>query len=111
MIDIIEEYSDFNVAPFAPALDEFETSVRKSLQEVDHEDLSQRLTIEAWIYGELIQILDKNGLRTYGLATGVRRYFNHFVVDIIVTEPQPQIIRQIIIPLTGEGGVANTGEE
>ncbi len=99
MIDIVEEFDDYNASPLAAALDEFESSVRKSLQGVDHSDLNQRLTMEAWIYGELVQILDKHGLRTYGLATGVRKYFNHFVVDIIAVEPKPKTIRQIRIPL------------
>ncbi|MFA7467391.1 MAG: hypothetical protein WCY82_03885 [Desulfotomaculaceae bacterium] len=105
MIDIIENYSDFNISSLAPALDEFEASVRKSMIGIDHSDLNQRLTMEAWIYGELIQVLDKRGLRTYGLATGVRKYFSYFVVDVITTEPQPRTIRQIKIPLTKVGQV------
>ena len=105
MIDIIEEHSEFNVSPLAPALDEFEASVRKSLLGIDHSDLNQRLTMEAWIYGELVQILDKHGLRTFGLATGVRKYFNYFVVDVIVNEPKPRAIRQIRIPLNKAGQV------
>ncbi|MCL2336612.1 MAG: hypothetical protein FWC60_04240 [Firmicutes bacterium] len=99
MIDIIEDCEEFNISPLVPALDEFEASVRKSLQGIDDSDLNQRLSMEAWIYGELVQILDRHGLRTYGLATGVHKQFSHFVVDVIASESKPKTIRQIRIPL------------
>ena len=100
MIDMVDEHDCFDISPLIPALDEFEAELHKSLTGLDHSDLSQKLTIEASIYGELIQILDKHGLRTYGLATAVQKYYNYFLVNVIATEPAPQTIRQIKIPLT-----------
>lgn len=99
MIDIVEEQKEYNISPLIPALDEFEEEVRKTLVGVNHADLNERLTLEARIYGELVQVLDKYGLRTYGLATAVRKYFSYFVVEVIITEPRPRTIRKIKIPL------------
>lgn len=99
MIDMVEEHSEYNLSPLTPALDEFEEEVRKTIAGVNHSDLNQRLTLEARIYGELVQVLDRYGLRTYGLATAVRKYFSYFVVDVIAVEPAPRTIREIRIPI------------
>lgn len=102
VIEMVEEHKSFNISPLLPALDEFEESVRESLAGVDHKDLNQRLTVEARIYGELIQTLDKYGLRTYGLATAIRKYHSYFVVEVFVSEPAPRTIKQIKIPFNNK---------
>lgn len=99
MIDIVEKYDKYDVSTILPALNEFEERIRDIAKEIDHTDFNNKLLLEAKIYGDLIQTMDKYGLRTYGLATTVRKYYSYFVVDIILTETKPITIREISIPI------------
>ena len=100
MIDIIENYTRYEISPLLPALDEFELAVSKTLFGTDHDDLNEKLLVEARIYGELVQILDRHGLRTYGLATAIKKYYSYFIVQVYVNDPHPRTIREIKIPIT-----------
>ncbi|WP_092471525.1 hypothetical protein [Desulfotruncus arcticus] len=99
MIDLIEDYNKYEISPLIPALDEFEMAVSKTLVGTAHEDLTEKLFIEARVYGELVQILDRHGLRTFGLATAIKKYYSYFIVEVYISDPQPRTIREIKIPI------------
>ncbi|AGL03352.1 hypothetical protein [Desulfoscipio gibsoniae] len=99
MIDMVEEYIKYDVTPLIPALNEFTAYVQQALIGINHSELNDRLMLEATIYGNLVQTLDKYGLRTFGLATAIRKYLNYFVVEVIINDPEPRIIREIKIPI------------
>ncbi|WP_027364476.1 hypothetical protein [Desulfotruncus alcoholivorax] len=99
MIDIIENYTEYEISPLIPALDEFELAVTKTLVGIAHDDLTEKLFVEAQIYGELVQILDRHGLRTFGLATAIKKYYSYFIVEVYINDPQPRTIRKIKIPI------------
>lgn len=99
MIDFIEDYTNYEISPLLPALDEFERAVSKTLAGTAHKDLNEKLFVEAKIYGELVQILDRHGQRTFGLATAIKRYYSYFIVEVSINDPQPRTIREIKIPI------------
>lgn len=98
MIDLVEEYIEYDISPLIPALNEFEEIVCEAFVGINHLDINNRLTLEAKIYGNLIQILDKHGLRSFGLSTAIRKYFSYFVVEVLLNDPEPKIIKEIKIP-------------
>lgn len=99
MIDLVENYSEYQISPLLPVLDEFETNIRSLLAGIKYSDLKDKLILEAKIYGELIQTMDKHGMRTYGLATAIKKYYNYFAVEVFINDPKPRTIRVIKIPL------------
>jgi len=99
LIDLVEEYVSFDTSPLIPALNEFAEHVRETLSGIKHADLNDRLMLEAKIYGSLIQILDKYGLRSFGMSTAIQKYYSYFVVEVLINDPEPQIIKKIKIPL------------
>ncbi len=99
MIELVEEQNEhYNTTPLAPALQEFADNIREVLAGIEQADLNEKLVIEAKIYGNLVQTLDKYGLRTYGLATAVKKYYSYFTVEVITTGDNPKIIKEIKIP-------------
>ncbi|WP_347490329.1 hypothetical protein [Desulfoscipio sp. XC116] len=98
MIDIVEDYTKYDTSPLTPALDEFSDYVRQALAGVSYTELNDRLMLEASIYGNLVQTLDKYGLRTFGLATAIKKSYNYLVVEVIINAPEPKTIRKIKIP-------------
>jgi len=99
MIDMVEEYIEYDISPLTPALNEFSKYVQQALSSVNQDKLNDRLILEATIYGSLIQTLDKHGLRTFGLATAIRKYYSYIVVEVSITDPEPKKIREIKIPI------------
>jgi hypothetical protein len=99
MIDLVEEYSEYQISPLIPVLDEFEANIRDSLAGIKHSDLKDKLILEAKIYGELVQTMDKHGMRTYGLATAIKKYYNYLAVEVFINGPKSKTIRVIKIPL------------
>jgi len=58
------------------------------------------MLMEAAIYGYLIQTLDKYGLRTFGLATAIKKYYSYFVVEVLLNDPEPKTILEVKIPIS-----------
>lgn len=100
MIDMVEEYIEYDISPFKPALNEFSENIRQVLAGVNHAELNDRIMLEASIYGNLIQTMDKYGLRTFGLATAIKKYYSYFVVEVLVNCPEPKTILEIKIPFS-----------
>ncbi len=99
MIDMVEEYTEYDISPLTPALNEFSEYVRQVLVGVNHTELSNRIVLEATIYGNLIQTLDKYGLRTFGLATAIKKYYSYFLVEVLLNNPEPKKILEVKIPI------------
>lgn len=100
MIDMVEEYIEYDISPLTPALNEFSEYVRQELAGINHTELNDRIMLEANIYGSLIQTMDKHGLRTFGLATAIKKYYSYFVVEVLVNCPEPKTILEIKIPVS-----------
>ncbi|TYO93359.1 hypothetical protein [Desulfallas thermosapovorans] len=99
MIDMVEEYTEYDIAPLTPALNEFSRYVQQAMAGINSDALNNRLMLEAAIYGYLVQTLDKYGMRTFGLATAIKKYFSYFVVEVILNAPEPKTIKEIRIPV------------
>ncbi len=99
MIDMVEEHTEYDISLFTPALNEFSEYVRQELAGFNHTELSNRLILEATIYGSLIQTLDKYGLRTFGLATAIKKYYSYFMVEVLLYNPEPKTILEVKIPI------------
>jgi uncharacterized protein Usg len=100
MIDIVEEYTSYDISPLTPALNEFSEYVQQVLAGVNRIELNDRIMLEASIYGNLIQTLDKYGLRTFGLATAIKKYYSYFVVEVLINNPDPTTILEVKIPIS-----------
>lgn len=99
MIDMVEEYTEYDISPLTPALNEFSEYVQQAMAGINPDELNNRLMLEAAIYGYLVQTLDKYGMRTFGLATAIKKYFSYFVVEVILNDPDPKTIKEIRIPV------------
>jgi len=99
MIDMVEEYIEYDISPLTPALNEFSEHVQQILAGVNHTELSNRLILEATIYGNLVQTFDKYGLRTFGLATAIKKYYSYFIVEVLLNNSEPKTILEVKIPV------------
>lgn len=98
--DLEQEPGEYQLTPLLPILDEFEVEIRRLLTGISKKELQDRLILEAKIYGELVQAMDKHGMRTYGLATAIKKYNKFLVVEVFRNTTSPHTIRVIKIPLS-----------
>jgi len=100
MIELVEEYNEYDISPIVPALNEFSAYVQEAFVGINHTELNNRMLMEAAIYGYLVQTLDKYGLRTFGLATAIKKYYSYFVVEVLLNDPEPKTILEVKIPIS-----------
>lgn len=99
MIEMVEKHPEYDISSLTPALNEFSKYVRQALAGIDRTELNDRIRLEASIYGNLVQTMDKYGQRTFGLATAIKKYHSYFVVQVLVNYPEPKTILEVKIPV------------